>query len=291
MSRKSDIYGHAGGVGIEGLFSMYPMSKRPKVASPSSQSQNTMTHDQIVRSNKGLVSSTEYGENRRALNYKVRLHAAKYLTCDSLLKDLFFPLQTYAKHFGFCSTTGIGGIPAAQAEEGYNPSNDTTFAKSNGVYRGLALFSCRTDVLHDTDEFKLNPISQVCGKSTINGTEQDVYSAYRRFNNGPPLKNNINSGSQAASLTPSGQQAQEVVLTSVPDNTWRFNRDFIQMSEVGALNEIEEASLAASNFASSITLDAHKRGTTTTKTRDGLTAVPQWDGTGSMTYTADSIKT
>jgi hypothetical protein len=277
MSKKADYYGHVGSVGIEGLFSMYPMSKRARVT--GSQSQSSMTSSQVTNSLKSLVSASEYGEGRRSPNYNCRLHPAKYIKCDPLFKELFFPLLTIARNFGLCSTTaaafGSGTAAlAADADPGSNPTSASAWARSNGVYRGLVLFTVRSDKMANTDAFKLNTTQQTVGKSYLTeGTQlQNVNSQYRRFNNGPYITSNE---------IPDYTRSTAQTLTWAPREQDVYSSDLLQISEVGNLLDIETAAIQSTNFQHAIGSSSSSEGTTSTAVRAGAAGGVNWDGTGS----------
>ena len=227
---------------------------------------------------KTLVSSTEYGDSRRSNTYSVRLHPAKYLKCDPLMKELFFPIMNMCRNFGFVSGTGIGALTAPLiAEGGLTPNFDTAFAKSNGCWRGFSMFTIRSDALSPTNSFKLNAVSADVGVSNQSGTSHTIKSCYRRFNNGPAYQIQTNSGS-APGRTKSA--AQQFVLAAASGAG--FNNTQASMSECGNLSDIETCAVQSTNFQHSVGSSTGATGTTDTEVTAGTPGGVNWDGTGSV---------
>lgn len=257
--------------------------KRPRIS--DSVSLNDSTFSQQVNVAKKMSSGTEYGDSRRAKAYVARLHSAKYLKCDPLLKELFFPLLTMSHRFGLCSTTGLGEMTAGKIAEsgasGDSPDDPVVWSKAAGVYRGIASFTLRSEVMSLADANKLNTVSQDVGTSMISGESKTVYSAYRRFNNGPVYRNNGGSATEttgAGVLTPNSSVPPTVTTAAITDGS----ANNLRVSEVGSINELETRAVHASNF---------KPGTVENQNdSNGSTAVgtyanavnPNWTGQGSV---------
>lgn len=254
--------------------------KRRKI---DSQTLSDLSHSDLKSAINALTSATEYGENRRAKDYRVRLHPAKYLKTDPLFKDLFFPLLNYARSFGFCSTTGAGADTAAMVPGGLNPDNETTFTKANGVYRGLSLFTVRSNVMDSDDDYKLNAKSVQVGWTELTGTDKYLMSPYRRFNNGPPLRNQGATGATVTgddSSSPWTPKAQTLTWGPFTESSASFNKTNLSISEVGNLiSDIETGAVHSTNFASSIGSGSHNEGTSATATHYDQSGAGNWDGT------------
>ena len=163
---------------------------------------STSTNAESQAALKQLVSDTEYGDGRRADTYVTRLHPAKYLKCEPLFKELFFPILNMNRNFGFTSCSGIGGITAGlEADGGTTPLFDTPWAKSNGCWRGFAMFTVRSDAIAADAAYKLNCTPQVVGTTTVGGSSQDINSSYRRFNNGPSFINQVDNAQDPPNLS------------------------------------------------------------------------------------------
>lgn len=220
------------------------------------------TFSQQINNARMLVANNEQGEARRAKAYVKRLHPAKYLSCDALMKEIFFPLMTYAQRFGFCSTTGLGGRTAllmeTSTEDGQTlvPSDPSSFSKSNGCHRGLALFTIRSSAI-DNANSKLNTIPQKVGTTEIGagaGSQRNIYSAYRRFNNGPILlptaTEPIGQFNNASEV--SINQTQFVNFDGPQSGDAEYNSSNIRVSEVGNIQDIEQSAFAAQPFVHSL---------------------------------------
>lgn len=259
------------------------------ILNPTPQStQSTLTGESLgtnMKAINSMASDSEYGEGRRAKNYSVRLHSAKYLKMDPLFKELFFPIQNYGRNFGFCSTTGGGSNTAAldglnESGGGYRPSDNIAFAKANGCWRGLAAFTIRSDKMSDSDAYKLNSsVQNVATDFLSSSSGQTVYSAYRRFNNGPPSVT-ADSGNIAPGSSMTAMQTLQWSAPSAGETD--FNQSHFSISEVGNLLDIENNSVHASNFTSSIGSGTHNEGTSASGINTGQSEAGNWNGTGSI---------
>ena len=229
-------------------------NKRPR----SSVTMDGTSFSQKVNNSRYLVADNEQGENRRAPAYVKRLHHAKYISCDAMLKEIFFPIMTYAQRFGFCSTTGIAGRTAMMLETGQTqgtgivPSDPVSFSKSNGCHRGIALFTCRSTAIGDED-YKLNTNRVKVGESFLaagaSTTPINLYSSYRRFNNGPPIKNSLSNGERnTGGLVDQLVGVQAVDFSGPVEDQVNYNSTKIRVSEVGSLLDIEQSAFAANAF-------------------------------------------
>lgn len=244
-------------------------------------SSTASSHSDAENKIESMVSGTEYGDGRRAPTYTKRLHDAMYVKCDHLFKDLFFPILNMNRNFGFCSTSGVGKLQADLIGNGSNtPGFVTPYAKANGCWRGLAMFTIRSNQMLATDAYKLNPEPQIVGETRINGTASTtIKSAYRRFNNGPQgVQGGTNSIPGLDVSTP-----QTLQWARTPDNDADFNDTLMSISEVGNLNDIEVAAVQSVNFQHAIGSSSSSEGTTTTEVREGTPGGVNWDGTGNIT--------
>lgn len=270
-----DLAYAASGIGMSALMG-HIRNKRQRVS--GSQSQSTMSQSSLTNSLKTLVSASEYGEGRRSPNYNTRLRVAKYIKCDPLFKELFFPLLNMTRNFGFCSTTAAhyGANTAAMAADATpdppTPSSASAWGRANGTYRGLAMFTVRTDKLDATDSFKLNTAQQAAGSSYLstNYNKVDIDTQYRRFNNGPYIVNNIPDRAHNGAPNLVWANRAQDVYTSAD----------MQISEVGNLLDIETAAIQSSNFQHAIGSSTSSEGTTATAVRGGTPGNVNWPGTG-----------
>jgi len=220
-----------------------PAYKKPRTG--------TYTHDggsfsQMMGMTKKLVAANEEGEARRAKAYQCRLHTAKYLKCDPLLKDLFYPIKTLGTRFGFTSVSGLGGTTALGNNNTYNnPSDIQTHAKANGCWRGLAVFTLRSNAAPSADRMNANP-TVVGSSKIIDGQTLSVYSHYNRFCNGPAL----NSTRSAAEVT---QTKAQTVTFAMDDDDRIFNQSKIKVGEVGSLIDIEDKAFNSATFVTRAT--------------------------------------
>ena len=215
-----------------------------------------------------MVSDTEYGDGRRADTYVTRLHPAKYLKCEPLFKELFFPILNMNRNFGFTSCSGIGGITAGlEADGGTTPLFDTPWAKSNGCWRGFAMFTVRSDAIAADAAYKLNCTPQVVGTTTVGGSSQDINSSYRRFNNGPSFINQVDNAQ-----APDNVRSNVQTFTTGAAIGATFNQFNASMSEVGNLSDIEVSAVQSVNFQHSVGSSSSSTGTTDTEVRLGTPA-------------------
>lgn len=253
-----------------------------------------LTHvpfSQQVSIQRHMSAGTEYGDGRRAKAYMKRLHAAKYLKCDALLKELFFSTLTQCRRFGLCSTSGIfprlagGGTTDAVGGASMYGNNGSRYpvtnAKAAGLYRGIAMFTIRSTRISDASENKLNEVQQAKGLTTITGqgTAQTINSCYRRWNSRPKLgSDGPNASVISGNLSPTVTTNEFGAGTSVHDpNT-------LYCSEVGDINAVESKAVQSSNFMHAIGNSLASQGTTTLGVATGNVQNPgaNWTGSGSV---------
>lgn len=237
-----------------------------------------MSFSQQVNNSRKLVSGTEYGDSRRAKAYVQRLHPAKYLKCDPLLKEMFFPLMTIANRFGFCSTSGLGARSAALNAVQETPTDPVAYSKAAGIYRGIAMFTLRSTAVSDTSDFKLNATNHIVGKTKIDGSGDSIWSPYRRFNNGPIFLRT--SGAKDRE-----QQGATVATDSVPTvqftgiTSTQLDANVLAVSEVGNINRLETKAVHGAPFVHRI---AANSALGHTSLPDDQSVDPNWNGTGSV---------
>lgn len=264
---------HAAGFG---RAADYELKKRKR----DEQNLTGVPFSQQINAARSMAAGTEYGDGRRAGSYQVRLHSAKHLTCDSLLKELFFPTLTIGKRFGFCSTTGIDAKGVGLS--GSNGSDQpVVWSKAGGVYRGIAMFTLRSHVLENGDPSKLDSNPQQVGTSMVTGYNKWIYSAYRRFNNGPVLLNPSGTGSVVGPNMkgPTVTNNQFDYSTSPPSAHPPQN---IYVAEVGNINELETKAVQSVNFQHAVGAATSSEGTTAIGVEGGSDANTNWDGTGAV---------
>lgn len=251
--------------------------KRQKVQHEASLTNAPFSQQQNIA--RTMAAGTEYGDSRRAPAYTARLHTAKYLTCDPLLKDLFFPVLTMAKRFGFCSTTGIDALTAALNVTGVADGSDypVIHSKASGVYRGIAMFTLRSEVIGPNSSSKLNATPYAMGVTSIDGTSRTFNSAYRRFNSRPDMANDTVNGSVISDVT----SAPTVTNDQFAPSDLAHPSSQMYVSEVGNILELETKAVQSTNFQHAIGSTTSSEGTTTLGVQDGNPG-PNWSGSGNL---------
>jgi len=146
------------------------------------------TPEQVQKALDGSFRAGEMIERKRVAPVTFRLHPAKYLQMDKLLKSLFFPLKTLRNHFGLMSYTDVN---RKDAEDLLGIQKDVAgIMRTKGTYRGLALFSVRDTApwLSPVSANALNADPKLIGKVNKPGVfEGNVDTIYRAYHNGPSL--------------------------------------------------------------------------------------------------------
>jgi len=186
--------GHAaGGFVVGAAQGVLGKRKSPELKNASS----AQCHKLIANSFRG----GEMIERKRLPPANYRLHAAKWLVMDKMLKHLLFPLQCLKNNFGFTSYSGLNKLDVEEALD--IPSSMIGKQRTGGCYRGVAFFDLRTT----------NPAHTPISNNTLNGDPKkvgaisgdqvnknfDIDSIYRTFHNGPTLQNKNQAGT---SVTP-----------------------------------------------------------------------------------------
>jgi hypothetical protein len=208
---------------------------------------------------------------------------------DPMLKELFFPTLNFKQAFGFTSvscinqgsgqTTSVTGLQSTdnRNKDGSipDPVDDIEWAKPRGPFRGFACFTLRSSRIPDVSGTvqtagKLNTKQIHCaGTNLWSGTSPDdqVYSHYRRFFNGPVVKT---ANSTGGTYQGNAQQVQMEDCPSV-SATLPEKNSTLSVSEVGYRGYLESTAARACPFVPSNRL---YRGPT-------AFAPPETTGTGS----------
>ncbi len=189
-----------------------------------------------------------------------RLHAAKYLKMDAMLKQLMFPLQRFNGFFGFTQTSGMSLNTA-------DPATATNLAKMapRSSFRSISFFKLRhtapryvggyPTAAPDDQAKLLNGVRNAIGTSNWNDASEveTVYSYFRRFSNRPGLAlnsagSNVNGAGGAPDNTVNGaggpnpnQDLGVHSMSSDPGNYKQLAMDF-------NCSDMESQALAASCF-------------------------------------------
>ncbi len=174
----------------------------------STPSISTLSSNATASVLKTITSAAELDANKRSSTASYRLHAAKYLKMDSMLKELMFPLHRFKGFFGFMQSSGQGLAVAV-------PATSDTVAKlaPRSAFRSVSFFKLRhtapryiadydgqpdpTVAPTDADQAKvLNASRVVIGDTTFSddGDSQTIRSYFRRFNNRPVLTSGAGAG-------------------------------------------------------------------------------------------------
>lgn len=204
------------------------------------------TPEQVGKALDAHYRDGEMIERKRLPPVSFRLHPAKYLNMDKMLKNLFFPLRVLRNHFGLTSYSGCNTL---DAEDLLNINKDIAgVLRTKGNYRGVAFFSVRnTDVeANPTANDCLNGDPKQIGGVRDSGVTkvQQVDSIYRPYHNGPQLVGGLLGSStyDGSSVSLNGQQ----VLTSAD------SKDSAQVRDLSMginLTQIEAAALNGMCYA------------------------------------------
>lgn len=203
------------------------------------------TPDQVAKALDGSFRYGEMIERKRVVPVTFRLHAAKYLSMDKMLKNMFFPLRTLQNPFGLTSYSGCNRLDAADM---LGITKDAAGnLRTKGNYRGLALFTIRdtnTAATPTADNCLNGDPKQLGAVNSPNVFEGKVDSIYRSFHNGPPLVG-ASTGTvvyDGTSVLP--HDAQTLVNTDSLDQTQSRS-----LSMGINLSQIEKAALNAMCYA------------------------------------------
>lgn len=180
--------------------------------STSSGNMSTLTSKSVGTALRAITNTAELESHKRSSAAKYRLHAAKYLKMDAMLKELMFPLHRFKGFFGFMSTSGSATNVAV-------PATSDTVAKlaPRSAWRGISFFKLRHTgprylsgyPAPDTDVGQakvLNAARIDIGSTnfTPNGDPETISSYFRRFNNRPELVPGGNGAVAPPDTSPSG---------------------------------------------------------------------------------------
>jgi len=180
--------GLAGAAALRNMPFLRGSQKRSHgVMSQSTASFSQASQQSAAKINDVLVSSNELIARKRSSPVSYRLHPAKWLAMDKMLKNLFFPLQRTMLNFGISSFSGFGDL---NYDDKLNVAGATLEAtqRTRGLYRGLAMFDVRTTSISDTRSTlnTLNAARKPIGEVVQSGGATAVVESYfRRFNNQP----------------------------------------------------------------------------------------------------------
>lgn len=179
------------------LEGMTPMSAMTNATSTTNQSKRSYSTMQSTLSNMTTIGDVASGKRGPSATY--RLHKAKYLKMDAMLKQLMFPLHRFKGIFGFVQNSGQGLNVAVPGT-----STDIDKLAARSAFRSISFFKLRhtsprylsgyptyNSTTSSTNQAKvLNGIRNNIGSSSFNTTNanQPIYSYFRRFANTPVIK-------------------------------------------------------------------------------------------------------
>lgn len=184
------------GLGAAALYRNMPNlrgTKRSYAQSVGSQDMSQLTTQQSSAVLDGLYANHELIDRKRAPPAKFRLHPAKYLNMDSMLKNMFFPTMTTKLRFGMSSFTGVNLMDCtdyvADTTAGQGAESAHAQLRARGLYRGVAMFTIR-DSNYDVNRQTDNALNSKCltvgtaqaGTSTV---DKPILTPYRRFLSSP----------------------------------------------------------------------------------------------------------
>jgi hypothetical protein len=237
---------------------------KPKKARSSSGNCSRHSTAQLTALVKHVHTNVEGGTAARAAGASYRLHPGKYVKCDPILKDFFFPLLTSKLNFGFSSVTGLGN-------NSWNDASGNTVEEkgARGLFRGVSFFKLRfTNPLIDrTNVNALNdtPI-KVAGSTGVDssGLNGDIMSTYRRYNSAP-VQYKAGSTGPAAGTGPFPSSGASVIQTEcqtftegvvpflAPGTSQASDDSSVRLLGVGMnLAHLETNAYMSSNFRQSI---------------------------------------
>jgi hypothetical protein len=131
----------------------------------------------------------EMVERKRLPSVNYRLHSAKWLSMDKMLKHLLFPLQSLKCNFGFTSYSGVNKQDVTDLLA--IDKSPIGKQRTQGHYRGVAFFDIRNTSYDDTITSNNTLNSKSLQVGGVNGNlvskNFNVDSSYRIYQNGPSL--------------------------------------------------------------------------------------------------------
>lgn len=261
---------------------------KPKKAKSSSGNCSRHSTAQLTALVKHVHTNVEGGTAARATGASYRLHPGKYVKCDPILKDFFFPLLTSKLNFGFSSVTGLGN-------NSWNDATANTVEEkgARGLFRGVSFFKLRftNPLINRTNVNALNdtPI-KVAGSTGVDssGLNGDIMSTYRRYNSAPVQFKSTTSGtgpfpaSGSSVIQTECQNFTEGVVPHIAPGTSQASDDSaVRLLGVGMnLAHLETNAYMSSNFRQSIESSTTPPAQPTVPIGTSNSAVePNWNGT------------
>lgn len=208
------------------------------------QSKNTQQQQETALEK--AVAVGEQVQRVRCSPRSYRLHSAKWLQMDKMLKSLFFPMNSMCLNFGISSFTGANNYNYTDALGygiGSGNEGEVNPARTRGLHRGLALFTVRNtfDAADRVSATYLNNSHAEVGGTRVvdaggTGTVETckIQSIYRRYHNQPELI----PGQTADAGTVGQVKCQTLDDDPAPDTSKMRNLDLgfnlAQMEEVAA---------------------------------------------------------
>lgn len=218
-------------------------AKRKRDAPDLSQSSTSST--QMALAN--IVAGHELIDRKRAPGKTYRLHPAKYLVMDKMLKSMFFPLMTTRLKFGMSSFTGTN-LRNAQNLDTAGVLTPLEQLRARGLYRGLVMFNVRNtdgNITRSTDNAlnaKTLSVGQYAGDNSSGApVAGDIFSSYRRFHSQPSTTDGSSVPADAVKV------ANELPVFTADDSS---TSGTIRSLDLGAnLSDIEENAVAGMCYA------------------------------------------
>lgn len=198
------LFAYGSAAAATGMSYLRGSAKRARTDTCPNLSQSSMasTTSALV----SIHSNHEMVDRKREAPATYRLHPAKFLKMDKMLKSMFFPLMTTQVKFGISTFSGKDLENAASFFSSANASA-ADYLRTRGLYRGLAMFDVRTtnvaanrqadnalnakEVLVANVYGGNNAILTPPGPAPING---QVMSHFRRFHSGPEQNEDCDGG-------------------------------------------------------------------------------------------------
>lgn len=192
-------------------------SKRKHSAMTSSSNIAHISNAAKKNVTQNLMTGSELIDRKRSGKASYRLHAAKYLQMDKMLKSMFFPMCNQILKFGISSFSGAGDF---NFQDKVAPSISTSLAeyqRPRGLYRGFCMFDVRTTLstANRTSDIALNCDPVVVGEIEDGPATFNVDSYYRRFHNQPVKQKPGGISGDGAKVTQDGPQT---LVTTDTDN-------------------------------------------------------------------------
>lgn len=224
-------------------------------SSTSSSNISSLTTKSVGTVLKAITNNAELDSHKRSTPARYRLHAAKYLKMDAMLKELMFPLHRFKGFFGFMSTSGNGLDVSVTLDDDWVGK-----LAPRSAFRGISFFKLRHCAPRNgvgypgsgtDDQAKLLNASRIKIGTTQRNTGQDsedIKTYFRRFNNTPALDNTTGAaGNPRTSATP------VMTMSTAPGNYKQLWMDFNTA-------DIVRASMQEANFLPNLTASTGQGG-------------------------------